>query len=449
MLLTQICKVHINRLLVCLCFILPVPGAYALVIMDSPVVTIAGIWPYPTGSNVKGDYVEVIFEGTGIRWNGVKWPNAGIAVVSIDGDSVDTVNQYSPQRDAPFRWEKKNLSYGLHTLRVTVLGQKSSQASDAFVNFNLGFESLGSSVKKAGSGWSAGTLNRSKMKGNYVEVDFEGEGIRWKGMKYTNAGKAQIYLDGVKLNQIDQYGKVNGEPFSWEKSGLSQGKHTLKIEVTGEKNSLSSDSWLNYSGFETTETSISVSGDCWETIESDIKRTNSIDAKIDIFFTGKGIRWIGARSDDAGIASISLDGEIIDELDLYGDGNNLMPFIWEKKGLSEGMHHLTISGTGRKHSSSMDYFINYIAFQYSTDNSTTSLQQHDLNKGVYAIERNIYLSEAYYNENPRIILYSFDGIKKLEEKIESTSYTIPKSFVPCIVKISNADNNAIFITKCF
>ena len=58
-------------------------------------------------TNSVGATVECKFQGTGVRWLGFRFDDAGKAEVSIDGKVVATVDQYGPGRDLPFEWSAK------------------------------------------------------------------------------------------------------------------------------------------------------------------------------------------------------------------------------------------------------------------------------------------------------------------------------------------------------
>ena len=94
-----------------------------------------------------------------------------------------------------------------------------------------------------------GQLHASREKGSVYEYDFEGEGIRWFGKFFDDAGKARVLIDGKEIAMVDQYGPVREKPFSWEYQGLSPGKHTIRIEVSGEKSRESRSTWSNVIGF--------------------------------------------------------------------------------------------------------------------------------------------------------------------------------------------------------
>ncbi|WP_368246056.1 hypothetical protein, partial [Clostridium paraputrificum] len=63
-------------------------------------------------------------------------------------------------------------------------------------------------------------------------------------------GIANVYVDG-KLYSIDTYteGRIYKNNI-FELTGLSKGKHTIKIEVTGKKNAKAVESYINIDAFE-------------------------------------------------------------------------------------------------------------------------------------------------------------------------------------------------------
>jgi len=81
-----------------------------------------------------GAYVEHTFTGSGIRWIGRKFDDAGTCEVSIDGKAVAKVDQYDPVRDTPFRYEVRDLPAGPHTIRLTLLEEKNPASRDRYAN---------------------------------------------------------------------------------------------------------------------------------------------------------------------------------------------------------------------------------------------------------------------------------------------------------------------------
>ncbi len=95
--------------------------------------------------NRVGATVETSFDipaaGGGIRWLGFRYDDAGRAEVQIDGVPVAIVDQFGPGRDLPFDWRKMGLSPGKHTIKITLLEEKTAESKDHYINV-AGFEIL-------------------------------------------------------------------------------------------------------------------------------------------------------------------------------------------------------------------------------------------------------------------------------------------------------------------
>jgi DUF1680 family protein len=79
------------------------------------------------------------FSGTGVRWIGYRFDDAGIAELRIDGRVVGEVDQFAPQRGVPFEWRKQGLPAGSHLLTITILAQRPADSKGRFINI-AGFE---------------------------------------------------------------------------------------------------------------------------------------------------------------------------------------------------------------------------------------------------------------------------------------------------------------------
>lgn len=98
----------------------------------------AGVFRY---CNEVGATAECEFDGTGVRWLGRRFDDAGKAEISIDGQPITTVDQYGPGRDLPFDWSHQGLPAGRHTIRLRLLPEKPEHSSNRFLNV-IGFEAL-------------------------------------------------------------------------------------------------------------------------------------------------------------------------------------------------------------------------------------------------------------------------------------------------------------------
>ncbi len=86
-----------------------------------------------------GDSTAFAFRGTGVRWIGYRFDDAGIAEVRIDDRPVVRVDQYAPRRDEPFEWRSDDLPAGEHRITITVAEAKPTASRGRFINV-AGFE---------------------------------------------------------------------------------------------------------------------------------------------------------------------------------------------------------------------------------------------------------------------------------------------------------------------
>jgi len=91
--------------------------------------------------NAVGATAQGQFEGTGVRWLGRRFDDAGQAEVSIDDHVVAVVNQYGPGRNLLFDWAYHGLAPGRHSIRLRLLPDKPAGSRDRYLNV-IGFEAL-------------------------------------------------------------------------------------------------------------------------------------------------------------------------------------------------------------------------------------------------------------------------------------------------------------------
>lgn len=88
------------------------------------------------------------------------------------------------------------------------------------------------------------TESFSNTTGDSVTVPFTGTAVQWIGPKASNHGTADVYLDGVKKATVDTYGS-GAQVVFYSATGLAAGPHTLKIVVTGLKNTASNGTFVS------------------------------------------------------------------------------------------------------------------------------------------------------------------------------------------------------------
>ena len=97
-------------------------------------------------------------------------------------------------------------------------------------------------------------IKYSQNKGDYVELSFIGNKVRF--YSHTNAwrGKANIYIDNIKVGTIDTYSQEEIiDVLVYESEELKYGEHIIKVEVLGEKREVAHEAKIAIYRFEVDE----------------------------------------------------------------------------------------------------------------------------------------------------------------------------------------------------
>ncbi len=288
-------KKIVSLLIACLMLIALFVPAHALVAYpNGPLVNdndsrvmYGGSWTYfydasygfyandETFSNIPGNCAEYIFTGTGVKWIGAKSSNLGIAEVYIDGVKQAEIDQYAPTlQENLVLYSKEDLSTGKHTIKIVVTNRKNPDATDnhttldAFEYIDVVDDDPGEKINDrdprvqyggnwtyyyyAYSGFYADDETFSNVPGNWAEYTFTGTSVKWIGAKSTNLGIAEVYIDGVKQAEVDQYAPaLQVNLVLYAKEDLPASEHTIRIVVTNRKNPAATDNHTTLDAFET------------------------------------------------------------------------------------------------------------------------------------------------------------------------------------------------------
>jgi subtilisin family serine protease len=155
----------------------------------------------------------------------------------------------------------KPVKSGLYYLVPTALKGSGPYSLTISVQTTKTVENVDTRIKYSGS-WkklnytksSGGNLFQTKGISGSLEYSFTGTGITLYALKNKNMGKADIYIDGVKVKQIDLYSssaKYKANVF--EKQSLVNKAHKIKIVATGKKTSAATGAYINLDAFKVTQ----------------------------------------------------------------------------------------------------------------------------------------------------------------------------------------------------
>jgi hypothetical protein len=324
--------------------------------------------------------------------------NVGVAGVQFFLDRVVRADVTTAPYSVP--WDTTTASNGSHTLNAVARDAAGNTATSASVAVTVSngsatvsrFEEDNAAVIASPSGawvrrgpevaaFSAGTAGSSDVTGATATFTFTGTAVTWIGLKCSVCGIASVSIDGGAAVSVDTAGPagVGSQGLSSEvaftASGLAASSHTMVITVTGATNSggahIIVDAFDVTGGsaatrIEDTNPAVSYTGS-WvhgtdpRATAGTFAETNQAGALATLSFTGTGVRWLGYRNTNNGIARVSVDGGFVGEVDTYSPSPGL-GVVFTATGLPRGAHTMTITAAGTKNPASSDTWVIIDAF---------------------------------------------------------------------------------------
>jgi hypothetical protein len=355
-------------------------------------------------SATPGAQATFTFVGTEVRWVGLRGPQMGIAQVYLDGAFHARVDAYDPNESEEVTFVITGLAAGTHTLTIGPTGDKRAAATGANVvidalDVRARVEDQDPSIAWT-SGWlrggisrdwsgsapntAAGTAALTRTAGERATISFKGTGVSWIGLRGPSFGIARVLVDGVLAATVDTYAAAEEvQAVVYTASGLSDGAHTLTVEVTGDRNAASIDSLVIVDAFEVTlsssapavarvqetDTAATYSG-TWTQLPGfrywtgeNAAFSTTAGASVTFSFTGTAVRWIGYRTFYGGIARVLLDGVEVAQVDTFAPiEEEYQGVMYAATGLSGTSHTLTIENTGLKSAAAQNTWVTVDAF---------------------------------------------------------------------------------------
>ena len=348
-------------------------------------------------STTPGAQATFTFTGPSVNWIGGRGPWAGIARVSVDGAFVAEVDAYSSEEIRVTMFTVNGLTNASHTLTIEVTGQMNAaalsnyvvvdafdvpgpavsrlQETDPDVTYTAGWvqdNTLNSLAPGITNGvipnvslrnWSAAAATLSTTPGAQATFNFTGTAVTWIGARGTQAGIADVFLDGSLVAEVDLYSPTEQiQQAVFTAAGLADASHTLTIAVTGRQNPASQGALVVVDAFEVTSSGIQIQdtdpsiayGPGWimgnrdkAYSEGTSAESQTVGAQATFTFTGTGVRWIGARGPQTGIARVFLDGAFVQDIDTYALTEGPQHTDFTATGLAARTHTLTIQVIGK------------------------------------------------------------------------------------------------------
>ncbi|MEH7306310.1 S8 family serine peptidase [Neobacillus drentensis] len=220
--------------------------------------------------DVKGDVIDVwskhLEQGKTyeITLNGPSVANFDLSLFNTDSKTIYDMKKPAIKKSTGTASSEKIVfkpgKSGLYYIVPTALKGSGQYSISISVQTARMVENTDSTIKYSGvwtkpkyTSASGGTVNQTKGISGSLEYAFSGTGITLYAVKDKVMGKADIYIDGVKVKQIDLYSssrkyKVN----VFETQTLANKAHKIKIVATGKKTSAATSAHINIDAFKVT-----------------------------------------------------------------------------------------------------------------------------------------------------------------------------------------------------
>lgn len=222
--------------------------------------------------------------------------------------------------------------------------------------------------------YTNGAAHGTWLKDSTAEFQFTGTGVIWVTEKGNPMGKAKVWIDGVDKGTYDLYSATAQNRVPIRFRGLSNTKHTLKIQVLGEKNPAAVSSYVFVDAFAvgqnvTENNSPKIAYNSWRgkmdanATGGSYRVSRTTDATAKFVFNGTSVTWITARGPIYGKAEVLIDNVSKGVVDLYAPNQQ-----WQAKrtfgNLSNAQHTIEIRVLGQKNPAASNSFVVVDGFSY-------------------------------------------------------------------------------------
>ena len=307
------------------------------------------------------------FTGTSIRWYGQRDTNFGTAEVYLD-DELKTTDANGAAEAGVCLFEALDLPAAEHTIKIVCKSGVIDIDRFAYEAATLEpiyekVDALSDRITYVGnweeyhnSEFYMGNAMRTDEAGAYAELTFRGTAVRLYAEMSFNFGTADVYLDGELVENIILYGQEATGQLMFERTGLEEGEHTIRLVQNAWNINLDYISYLPEQDQPTPpETTVTVDAmdaqlvytGVWNDDYHDVFQEGtaryaiSAGASVEFEFTGSEIRWYGQNDSNFGVASVYIDNEFVQQVNVNGAAA-VGKLLFQKTDLPAGSHTIRI-----------------------------------------------------------------------------------------------------------
>jgi hypothetical protein len=232
---------------------------------------------------------------------------------------------------------------------------------------------------------SGGAYSASRTASTKANFTFTGTNVTLLGRKSNDAGKAAVYIDGVRqVPDIDLYSAAT----QWKapvytKAGLTNAAHTISVIPLGTKQAASSNTWVYVDAFTVGSTTFeethpavkfqfrrvthaSAFGGSYDTTSHIFTSDTDNQPYYKLTFRGTDVLVYATKTAASGKADFYVDGVLkANDIDLYSAATTYKVKVFDSAPLADGIHILTVKVTGIKRAAATgtDVALDYVTLQ--------------------------------------------------------------------------------------
>ena len=336
-----------------------------------------GSWGYWSGDSAKyqgddhnsvsaNDSANFRFTGTQVKYYGKRARHHGMVAVSIDGGSETNVDLYaSASFDQVLLYTSPVLTPSSHTLKIRVTATKNASSSGMTITVDKVdvVQSSAAAVPAAPSNLTATPVSGSQTSLRWTdnannETSFEIERKTGSTGTYvevaTTPANVTTYKDLGLADGTAYYYRVRASISTGSSSAYSNevrapsAATTPGVTVVNDNTLGTGKGQFQYTG----------KWNYWSgnspKYQNDDHNTNTFGAVAILSFTGTQVRYYAKQAPHHGIASVSIDGGPVTNVDLYASTSADQVLVYTSPVLAAGNHMVRIRAAGAKNANSTD-----------------------------------------------------------------------------------------------
>jgi len=238
-------------------------------------------------------------------------------------------------------------------------------------------------IENRGVGDYQDDVHATQSNGSYAEMSFFGTGIAYITELSPSQGEVDIYIDDVFQATVDCAGTWATQQTVFERTGLPQQEHTIKIVKRSGTYAIVDAFKIYYDGRIQVDDysnevrysgTVSHSDQIPNALNQSQHWTTTAGDYAEFTFVGDSISYVGSRNTDHGLVDIYIDGLWVAEVDTYGPIREWRTELYHHSWPESDEHTIRIVAKNAKNSASTSIGFDLDALFYTSDPHETALR---------------------------------------------------------------------------